>query len=76
VSVGVSASDSNSGQSLSYAATGLPAGLSISPTSGTITGIPTKPGTTTVTLVASDGTGAFATTTFTWTVVSGFQAAR
>jgi hypothetical protein len=28
-----------------------------------------------VTLTASDGTGAFATTTFTWTVVSGFGAA-
>jgi beta-glucosidase len=74
VSVGVSASDSNSGQSLSYAATGLPAGLSISPTSGAITGIPTTPGTSTVTLTASDGTGAFATTTFTWTVVSGLGA--
>jgi beta-glucosidase len=73
VSAGVSASDSNSGQSLVYAATGLPAGLSISPTSGTVTGIPTTPGTSTVTLTASDGTGAFATTTFTWTVVPGFR---
>jgi beta-glucosidase len=75
VSAGVSASDSNSRRSLSYAATGLPAGLSISPTSGTISGIPTTPGTSTVTLTARDGTGAFATTTFTWTVVSGFGAA-
>jgi beta-glucosidase len=74
VSLGVSASDSSSRQSLSYAATGLPAGLSISPTSGTITGLPTTPGTSTVTLTASDGTGAFATTTFTWTVVSGLGA--
>ena len=73
VSVGVSACDSHSGESLSYLATGLPAGLSISPTSGTITGIPTTPGTSTVTLTASDGTGAYATTTFTWTVVSGFE---
>ncbi len=74
VSVPVSASDSDSGQSLSYAATGLPAGLSISPTSGTISGLPTTPGTSTVTLTASDGTGAFATATFTWTVVSGLGA--
>jgi beta-glucosidase len=74
VSVSVSASDSNPRQSLSYAATGLPAGLSISPTSGTITGWPTTPGTSTVSLTASDRTGAFATTTFTWTVVSGLGA--
>jgi beta-glucosidase len=74
VSLGVSASDGNSRQSLSYAATGLPAGLSISPTAGTITGLPTAPGTSTVTVTASDGTGAFATTTFTWTVVSGLGA--
>jgi beta-glucosidase len=74
VSVGVSATDSNSRQSLSYAATGLPAGLSISPTSGTITGWPATPGTSTVKLTARDRTGAFATTTFTWTVVSGLSA--
>jgi beta-glucosidase len=74
VSLEVSASDNNSGQSLSYAATGLPAGLSISPASGTISGMPTTPGTSTVTLTARDGTGAFATTTFTWTVVSGLGA--
>jgi len=74
VSVAVSASDSSSRQSLSYAATGLPAGLSISSTSGTISGWPTTPGTSTVTLTASARTGAFATTTFTWTVVSGLDA--
>ena len=74
VSLPVLASDTNSRQSLSYAATGLPAGLSISPTSGAITGWPTMPGTSTVTLTASDGTGAFATTTFTWAVVSGLGA--
>ena len=74
VSVPVSASDSDSRQSLSYEATGLPAGMSISPASGTISGLPTSPGTSTVTLTARDGTGAFATTTFTWTVVSGLDA--
>ena len=71
VSLGVSASDSKPRQSLTYAATGLPAGLSVSPASGTITGLPSTPGTSTVTLTARDGTGAFATTAFTWTVVSG-----
>jgi beta-glucosidase len=74
VSLAVSASNRNSRQSLSYAATGLPAGLSVSPASGTITGLPTTPGTSTVTLTARDSTGAFATTTFTWTVVSGLGA--
>jgi beta-glucosidase len=74
VSVPVSAKDSNARQSLSFAATGLPSGLSISPTSGTITGWPTTPGTSTVTLTARDRTGTFATTTFTWTVVSGLGA--
>jgi beta-glucosidase len=74
VSVPVFASDSHSRQSLSYAAAGLPAGLSISPTSATITGWPTTPGTSTVTLTARDRTGAFATTTFTWSVVSGLGA--
>jgi beta-glucosidase len=75
VSVPVSASDSRSGQPLSYAAAGLPAGVSISSTSGTISGLPTTPGTSTVTLTARDDTGAFATATFTWTVVSGLGAA-
>jgi beta-glucosidase len=74
VSVPILASDRNSRQSLSYAATGLPAGLSISPASGIITGLPTTPGTTTVTVTASDRTRAFAATTFTWSVVSGLGA--
>jgi len=68
VSVPVTASDSTSGQTLSYSATGLPTGTSISPTSGTITGTPTTPGTSTVTVTATDGTGAFATASFLWTV--------
>ena len=68
VSVPVSASDSTSGQTLSYSATGLPAGTSISATSGTITGTPTTAGTSTVTVKAQDATGAFAAASFTWTV--------
>jgi beta-glucosidase len=71
ISVPISASDSNSGQSLSYSATGLPAGTSISSTTATITGTPTTAGTSTVTVTATDGTGAFASTAFTWAVEAG-----
>ncbi len=68
VSVPVSASDSTSGQTLSYTATGLPAGTSISASGGTITGTPTTAGTAAVTVKAQDSTGAFATASFTWTI--------
>jgi beta-glucosidase len=67
VSVPVSASDSTSGQKLTFTATGLPAGTAISG-SGTITGTPSTAGTSTVTVTATDGTGAFASTSLTWTV--------
>jgi beta-glucosidase len=67
VSVPVPASDSTGGQTLSFSATGLPAGTSISG-SGTITGTPTTAGTSTVTVTAKDGNGALASTSFTWTV--------
>jgi serine protease len=67
VSLQVSASDSASGQTLTYSATGLPAGLSIS-SSGLITGTPTTSGTSTVTVTARDTTGASGSASFTWTV--------
>jgi beta-glucosidase len=67
VSVPVTGSDSNAGQTLSFSATGLPAGLSIG-NNGVITGTPTTAGTATVTVTAQDGTGALASTSFTWTV--------
>jgi O-glycosyl hydrolase len=69
-SVPVKASDSASGQTLSYSAAGLPAGLSISPSTGLISGTPTTAGTSTVTVTATDGTGASGSATFTWTVSS------
>ncbi|MGW5054573.1 putative Ig domain-containing protein [Actinokineospora sp. NPDC004072] len=50
-----------------WAATGLPAGLSISP-SGLISGTPTAAGTSTVTATATDSAGASGSTTFTWRV--------
>jgi O-glycosyl hydrolase len=71
VSLQVKASDSASGQTLSYSATGLPAGLSISPSTGLISGTPTTAGTSSVTVTATDTTGASGSASFTWTVGSG-----
>src|SRR6201996_3568797 len=67
VSVPVKASDSTSGQTPTFTATGLPAGLSIS-SGGTISGTPSAAGTSTLTVTAKDGSGAQASATFTWTV--------
>jgi len=64
----VSASDSQSGQTFTYSATGLPAGLSINASTGLISGTPTTAGTSTVTATAKDTTGATGTASFTWTV--------
>jgi beta-glucosidase len=66
-SVPVTAHDTTSGQTLTFSATGLPAGTSIS-SAGTISGTPSAAGTSTVTVTAKDGTGAAAAATFTWTV--------
>ena len=66
-SLQISASDSASGQTLTYTATGLPAGLSIS-SSGLISGTPTAAGTGSVTVTAKDTTGASGSATFSWTV--------
>ncbi|MFE0459534.1 putative Ig domain-containing protein [Kitasatospora sp. NPDC058965] len=66
-SLQISASDSASGQTLTYSATGLPAGLSIS-SSGLISGTPTTAGTSSVTVTAKDTTNATGSTTFSWTI--------
>jgi hypothetical protein len=66
--VQISAADSASGQTLTYSATGLPAGLSINATTGLISGTPTAAGTSSVTATARDTTGATGSATFTWTV--------
>ncbi|MFE5587359.1 putative Ig domain-containing protein [Kitasatospora sp. NPDC056531] len=66
-SLQVNASDSASGQTLTYSATGLPAGLSINSSTGLISGTPTAAGTSSVTVTATDTTGAAGNTTFTWT---------
>jgi GH25 family lysozyme M1 (1,4-beta-N-acetylmuramidase) len=70
VSVAITASgpDQTAGFAPSFSATGLPPGLSISSTSGLITGSPTTPGTFKVTVTATDAVGGSATASFTWTV--------
>jgi hypothetical protein len=70
-SVQIHASDSASGQTLAYSATGLPAGLSINSGTGLISGTPTTAGTSTVTVTATDSTGASGSATFTWAISGG-----
>jgi serine protease len=69
VSLQISATDSASGQTLTYSATGLPAGLAIS-SSGLISGTPTAAATSSVTVTATDTTGAHGSASFTWTISS------
>jgi len=68
VSKQISATDSG-GAALTYSASGLPAGLSIS-SSGLITGTPTSAATSNVTVTARDSTGASGSTSFTYTISS------
>jgi hypothetical protein len=70
-SLQIQASDSASGQTLTYSASGLPAGLSINSSTGLISGTPTAAATSTVTVTATDTTGAKNSATFTWTVNQG-----
>ncbi|MEU1268783.1 M4 family metallopeptidase [Streptomyces sp. NPDC005799] len=69
VSLQISASSTNSG-SLSYAASGLPTGLSINSSTGVVSGTPTTAGTYSATVTVTDSTGATGTASFTWTVSS------
>jgi subtilase family serine protease len=65
-SLQVSATDS-AGAALTYSATGLPTGLSIS-SAGLISGTPTTAGTYSVTVTAKDSTGASGSATFSWVI--------
>ena len=67
-SLQIAARDSASGQTLTYSASGLPAGLSINSSSGLISGTPTTAGTSSVTVTAKDATGAAGSAAFGWTV--------
>jgi hypothetical protein len=68
VSVQIAGTDSG-GLTLTYGASGLPPGLSIS-SSGLITGTPTTGGSFSMTVSARDSTGADGATRFTWNVVT------
>jgi hypothetical protein len=63
-SLQINATDSAASQTLSYTATGLPAGLTLNPTTGLITGTPTTAGTSSATVTATDTTSAHDSATF------------
>ncbi|UUU39908.1 M4 family metallopeptidase [Streptomyces sp. NBC_00162] len=67
VSLQVQATSTNPG-ALSYAATGLPAGLSINASTGLISGTATTAGTSNVTVTVTDSQSKTGTAAFTWTV--------
>jgi hypothetical protein len=69
-SLQIQASDSASGQTLTYSATGLPAGLSVNAGTGLISGTPTTASTGSITATATDTTGVKGSATFSWTVNS------
>src|SRR5579863_6058818 len=68
VSLQMSATDSQSGQTFTWSASGLPAGLSINSSSGLISGTRTTAGSNNVTVTATDTTGAHGSASFTWTI--------
>lgn len=69
LTLNVSALDAD-GDTVSYAATGLPPGLSLNAVSGVISGRPTSTGSFNVTLQATDPRGAVGSLSLVWTVVA------
>ncbi|WP_339133507.1 M4 family metallopeptidase [Streptomyces sp. f51] len=67
VSLQVDAYTTNTGASLTYAATGLPEGLAIGDT-GLISGVPVTPGTSDTTVTVTDSTGASVSLSFRWRI--------
>jgi hypothetical protein len=70
VSLAILAADDDKATALTWSAAGLPAGLAINAASGIITGAPTAPGTSTVTVKVHDATGSATSATFTWKVAN------
>jgi serine protease len=66
VNLQIRATDSDSGATVTFAASGLPAGYAINPSTGRITGKSMRVITTSVTVRAADPTGASGSATFTW----------
>jgi F5/8 type C domain-containing protein/putative Ig domain-containing protein len=67
-SLQVHATDSASGQTLTYGATGLPAGLSVNASTGLISGTPATAASGSAAVTATDTTGASGSAAFSWTV--------
>src|SRR5579859_4509760 len=67
----ITATDSAPGQSLTYSGAGLPPGLVLNSSTGTISGRPSTIGVYGVRVTATDGTGASGSASFTWTVTAG-----
>jgi Putative Ig domain len=68
VSLPIHATDSAPGQKLTYSATGLPAGLSINPATGLISGTPSTLQSASVKVTAKDTTGASGSVGFGWII--------
>jgi hypothetical protein len=67
--VTIAATDTDTSATVSFSDGGtLPAGLSIDPATGAITGTPTTAGSSQVAITATDGLGATTNTVFPWTV--------
>ena len=69
VNLQIDATDTDGG-ALTYSYTGLPAGLQIDSQTGLIYGVPTTPGSSSVTVTATDASGATDSTTFNWTIAA------
>jgi hypothetical protein len=66
----ITASDTRLGATITWSATGLPTGMSIAPSTGTISGMPATTGAYAVTVTATDNAGFTGSASFTWTITS------
>jgi serine protease len=70
VSLQMSATENSNPCTCTFSASGLPKGLTIS-SAGLISGTPTKSGTSTVTVLATDPSNVAGSTSFTWKILAG-----